>query len=141
MKYQSVDLANPVELAAIAAGDKIRINDWRNGMTVVHRTENHILLKGNDFGQEIISVIELLPAKYTRNNLEAGHFTAGGDFWLCGWSGWYVDEPFKVVMNERTMEAYLRSFETGETEFSRHAVTVKRMEIKRPPASRAGRSC
>lgn len=133
MKYQNVNLEEKNELDAISVGDKIRINDWRNGFTVVHRIENHILLKGVEFGKEIISVIELLPSNHTRNNREEGRFTVGGDFWLFGWSGWYIDEAFKAVMNEDTMEAYLRSFESGETEFSRRAVAVKNMQVMKQP--------
>ena len=128
-KYQNINLSNQSELSSITVGDKVRINDWRTGLVVIHRTENYLLLKGKEYGKEIISVVELLPSKYTHNNREEGYFTAGGDFWLFGWSGWYADEPFEVVMNKDTMEAYLRSFESGETEFSRRSVAVKNMQV------------
>lgn len=136
-KYQAVNMADKNELAAIVVGDRIRINDWRNGMNVIHRTEDYLLLAGAQFGKELISVIELLPAKCTYNHREKGHFTAGGDFWLFGWAGWR-DENLNILFDEERMEAYLRSFESGETEFSRRAVAVRSMQVLKAHRPREG---
>lgn len=127
-EYQTVNLENENELSEIRVGDRVRINNWRNGMNVIHRTENYLLLTGTQFGKELISVIEILPAKYTHNHMKKGHFTAGGDFWLFGWAGWR-DENHNILFDEERMEAYLRSFESGETEFSRRAVAVESMQV------------
>lgn len=131
MKYQQVNMSDPKELQAITVGDKIRINNWRAGATVARRTKDYLLLLGSEFGEKFMSVIELLPSEITHNDRTKGYFTAGGDFWLFGWAGWCSGEDCKVVMNEETMEAYLRSFETGITEFSRNAVAVLRMEVNK----------
>jgi hypothetical protein len=124
-KYIAIDPEKKDELASIQVGDFVRINDWKRGMKVTHRTERYLLLMGNDFGENVYSVIELLPSTFSYNDRKKGKLTAGPDYWLFGWNGW-VDEQGNVDYNDPAKrEAYLRTFETGETEFSRRVNSIQ----------------
>lgn len=128
-KYIEIE---PLDLRYASIGDDVRINNWRHGYKVTARSENFLYLRGKEFGNDHYSVIELRPSHSAYNDLlpeEEPMLTAGPDFWLFGWiEGEILDLQ---LFTQEWYSAYLKSWEDGETNFSRRAVAVRKAYIRK----------
>lgn len=129
MKKNCVSYNPPTReaLDSIRVGDLVKCNDWQRPFRVVGVSENFFAMTQNMFGDTHYSVCEKRPSSHTRNYREEGCFTIGPDFWLFGAPqfphGYNWDD-------EEAVAAYLASWETGETKFSRSAISLKRISVK-----------
>lgn len=120
-------------LDTVCVGDLIKINEWKVPLRVKAVSENYFVMTRKQFGHTVYSVCSKLPWGGIRHNLmRGGMFHCSTDSWVFG-SPLSVDyEHLYDFENNDANDAYLQSFESGETELSeRKGVPIYELYIKK----------
>lgn len=125
--HETFDPPTREALDSIKVGDLVKCNEWKRSLRVKGVSENYFVMARKAFGEAIYSVCEKRPSNCTYNRMHKGYFTIGPDFWLFG----ALDLPEYGTDDKEAIAAYLQSWESGETQFSRHAVSLERISVKR----------
>lgn len=128
-KYTQAEVPTKESLDSILIGDLVKINDWKRAVRVYGTSENFVLVASPFMGSWLYSVIEKRPSTVTHNNRTRGAFTCGPDHWIFGYVDGYRPK------DRAWLDAYLASWESGETEFSRRAISINKISVRRCASS------
>ena len=119
-------------LDTIKVGDLIKVNDWTKPMRVKAVSENYFVMTQKQFGDTYYSVCSKLPWKGIRHNaMRGGMFHCGPDSWIFGAPVSIDYDNLYEFDNEEANQAYLKSFEDGESEISeRRGVAIYDLYVK-----------
>lgn len=120
-------------LDTVCVGDLIKINEWKVPLRVKAVSENYFVMTRKQFGHTVYSVCSKLPWDGIRHNeMRGGMFHCSTDNWVFG-SPLSVDyEHLYDFENDDANDAYLQSFESGETALSeRKGVPIYELYIKK----------
>lgn len=120
-------------LDTICVEDLIKINDWKMPLRVKAVSENYFVMTRKQFGHTVYSVCSKRPWNGIRHNaMRGGMFHCSTDSWVFG-SPLSVDyENLYDFENSEANDAYLLSFESGESELSeRRGIPIYELYIKK----------
>lgn len=124
MSKQYIVIANPskADLDKIQVGDKVKCNAWRQPLTVKAVSDNYFIMVRNCKGDAEYSICEKTPCRATYNGMLEGYPTIGMDFWIFGKFDYFKQDD---------REQCLKELESGETQLSRTAMALKKIQYKR----------
>ena len=119
-------------LDTIQVGDLVKVNDWKKPMRVKAVSENYFVMTKKQFGDTYYSVCSKLPWGGIRYNaMRGGMFHCGPDSWIFGAPASIDYDNLYEFDNEEASQAYLKSFEDGESEISeRRGVAIYDLYVK-----------
>lgn len=119
-------------LDTVKIGDLIKVNDWTKPMRVKAVSENYFVMTQKQFGDTYYSVCSKLPWEGIRHNaMRGGMFHCGPDSWIFGAPVSVDYENLYEFDNEEANQAYLKSFEDGESEISeRRGIAIYDLYVK-----------
>lgn len=119
-------------LDTIQVGDLVRVNDWKRPMRVKAVSENYFVMTQKQFGNTYYSVCSKLPWNGLRYNaMRGGMFHCGPDAWIFGAPASFDYENVYQFENEDANQAYLKSFEDGESRISeRRGIAIYDLYVK-----------
>lgn len=133
-KYECYENVTKEILDSIKTGDKIKVNNWRNGYTVKGVTDNYFVMvieqQNNNFLYSVCEKKIRTCGDY--NRMREGMFHVSSDNWLFGY-GALDGYNFN---NEEWVKDYLNSFEDESSNLhselsERNGIPIEKLYIRR----------
>ncbi len=133
MAYVSYSDVTREILDTVCVGGLIKINEWKVPMRVKAVSENYFVMTRKQFGYTVYSVCSKLSWDGIRyNQMRGGMFHCSTDNWAFGSPLTADYEHLYDFGDDDANDAYLQSFESGETELSeRRGVPIYELYIKK----------
>ncbi|MEG0409108.1 MAG: hypothetical protein RR623_09565 [Bacilli bacterium] len=115
-------------LNSLVIGDKVKINDWKQPLTVKGISENYVIMnrryKGDNYSY---AIIEKKKSSYRHNGRE------WNDMFICGTDDRVVGSVYGYAFNnQKYIDGYLDYLETSEIDISyRNRVCIEYISIRK----------